>query len=143
MSNTNSVIISGRLTRDPEIRYTPSGTAIAEFTLASSQKFKNNAGETKETTAWVGCSVFGPRAEFAGQYLRKGARANIQGQLVTEEWDDKQTGQKRQKTKVKATHIEPIDWPDKNDQQQQTQAPPPDASRNQAQQTHDNDDVPF
>lgn len=137
-------MLSGRLARDPEMRYTPSGTAIAEFTIACGQKFKNNAGETKESTAWVGCSVFGPRAEFAGQYLRKGLRANIQGQLVTEEWEDKQSGQKRQKTKVKATHIEPIDWPEKNEQQEQYSAPP-DASRNQAQQTatEDDDQVPF
>jgi single-strand DNA-binding protein len=120
MSNTNIVILSGRLERDPELRFTPGGKAIAEFTLASGQKFKNAQGEDKETTAWIGCSVFGPRAEFAGKYLKKGLRTNLQGQLVTEEWEDKQTGQKRSKTKVKVTNIEPIDWPDKAEKQQPT-----------------------
>jgi len=139
MSNINSIVISGRLARDPELKYTPSGTAIAEFTIACGQKWKDQTGADKETTAWIGCNVFGPRAEFASKYLKKGLRANVQGQLVTEEWTDKTSGQKRSKTKVKVMAIEPIDWPDR---QQQTQPAPPDMSRNQTP-TVTMDDVPF
>jgi single-strand DNA-binding protein len=142
MSDINTAIISGRLTFDPELRYTQSGTAIADFTIANGQKYKDSSEQWQERTAFIGCSVFGPMAEFAAKWLRKGNRANVQGQLVTDQWEDKQTGKKKSKTKVKVSQIQPIDWPDKNETQQQ--APPQDALRNQSQSTNDdNDDVPF
>lgn len=144
MSDINTVILSGRLARDPELRYTQSGTAIADFTIANGQKYKDSREQWQERTAFVGCSVFGPTAEFAAKWLRKGARANIQGQIVTDEWQDKETGKNRTKTKVKVTQIQPIDWPDKGEQQQTQTAPPPNANRsNEAAPNDDNDDVPF
>jgi single-strand DNA-binding protein len=139
MSDINTVIISGRLARDPELRYTPGGLAIAELTIVTERKYKDSSGEYKEKASFIGCTVFGPTAEFASKWLRKGNRANVQGELNQEEWTDKETGKKRSKTKVKVSQIQPIDWPDKNETQQQ--APPPDASRNN-QPTND-DDIPF
>lgn len=143
MSDINAVILSGRLVRDPELRYTTGGTAIAEFTIASGRKYKGKQGEIKEETTFAGCSVFGPMADFVGKCLRKGARANVQGILVTESWEDKQTGKNKSRTRVKATQVQPIDWAndDQGERPPQTQQAPPDASRNN--QPQNDDDVPF
>ena len=100
MANFNKVILAGNLTRDPELRYTPKGTAIAKFGLAINRKWSSEGGETKEEVTFVDVDAFGRQAETLGQYVRKGSPILIEGRLRLDTWDDKQTGQKRSKLGV-------------------------------------------
>ena len=95
MASFNKVILMGNLTRDPELRYTPKGTAIAKIGLAVNRVWTNEAGEKKEEVTFVDVEVFGRTAENIGQYMRKGRPILIEGRLKLDQWDDKQTGQKR------------------------------------------------
>src|SRR5882672_2368776 len=100
MANFNKVILAGNLTRDPELRYTPKGTAIAKFGLAINRTWKNEAGETKEEATFVDVDAFGRQAEVIAQYMKKGRPFLVEGRLKLDQWDDKQTGQKRSRLKV-------------------------------------------
>ena len=100
MANFNKVILAGNLTRDPELRYTPKGLAIAKIGLAINRTWKNEAGETKEEATFVDVDAFGRTAENIGQYFKKGSPILIEGRLKLDQWDDKQTGQKRSKLGV-------------------------------------------
>lgn len=100
MANFNKVILAGNLTRDPELRYTPKGTAIARIGLAINRRFAGEDGQTREETTFVDVDAFGKQAETIGQYLRKGRPILIEGRLRLDQWDDKQTGQKRSKLGV-------------------------------------------
>ena len=100
MANYNKVILAGNLTRDPELRYTPKGTAIAKIGLAINRTWKNEAGETKEEVTFIDVDAFGRTAEVIGQYLKKGRPILMEGRLRYETWDDKQTNQKRSKLGV-------------------------------------------
>ena len=100
MANFNKVILMGNLTRDPELRYTPKGTAIAKIGLAINRKWKSESGEMKEETTFVDVNAFGKTAETIGQYLKKGRPILIEGRLRYETWEDKQTKQKRSKLGV-------------------------------------------
>lgn len=100
MANFNKVILAGNLTRDPELRYTPKGTAIAKFGLAVNRVWKNEAGESKEETMFVDLDAFGRQAETLAQYMKKGSPLLVEGRLKLDQWDDKQTGQKRSKLGV-------------------------------------------
>src|SRR5262245_64267719 len=100
MANFNKVILAGNLTRDPELRYTPKGTAIAKLGLAINRTWKNEAGESKEEVTFVDVDAFGRQAEVIAQYLKKGRPILIEGRLRYETWDDKQTNQKRSRLGV-------------------------------------------
>ena len=100
MASFNRVILAGNLTRDPEVRYTPKGTAIAKIGLAVNRTWKNEAGETKEEVTFVDVDAFGRQAEVIGQYFRKGRSILVEGRLKLDQWDDKQTGQKRSRLGV-------------------------------------------
>src|SRR6478672_9991265 len=100
MANYNKVILAGNLTRDPELRYTPKGMAIAKLGLAINRSWKNEAGETKEEVTFVDVDAFGRQAEVIGQYLKKGRPILMEGRLRLDQWDDKQTQQKRSKLGV-------------------------------------------
>jgi single-strand DNA-binding protein len=100
MASFNRVILVGNLTRDPEVRYTPKGTAIAKIGLAVNRTWKNEAGETKEEVTFVDVDAFGRQAEVIGQYFRKGRPILVEGRLKYDQWDDKQTGQKRSRLGV-------------------------------------------
>jgi single-strand DNA-binding protein len=106
MANFNKVILVGNLTRDPELRYTPKGLAIAKFGLAINRVWTNEAGEKKEEVTFVDVDVFGRTAENVGQYMRKGSPILIEGRLRLDQWDDKQTGQKRSKLGVVAETVQ-------------------------------------
>src|SRR5258706_86595 len=95
MANFNKVILAGNLTRDPELRYTPKGLAIAKFGLAINRTWKSETGETKEEVTFVDVDSFGKQAEIIGQYFRKGKPILMEGRLRLDTWDDKQTNQKR------------------------------------------------
>lgn len=101
MPNLNKVMLMGNLTRDPEIKYTPKGLAIADISLAINRYTTNEAtGEKKEETTYVDVTLWGRQAEIAKEYLFKGKPAYIEGRLTLDTWDDKATGQKRSKLKV-------------------------------------------
>jgi single-strand DNA-binding protein len=100
MANLNKVMLIGNLTRDPEVRYTPKGTAVAELGLAVNRIYNAENGEKREETTFVDVTLWGRTAEIAGEYLKKGRPVFIEGRLQLDSWDDKQTGQKRTKLKV-------------------------------------------
>jgi single-strand DNA-binding protein len=106
MASFNKVILVGNLTRDPELRYTPKGTAIAKIGLAVNRVWTNEAGEKKEEVTFVDVDVFGRTAENVGQYMRKGRPILIEGRLRLDQWDDKQTGQKKSKLGVVAEVVQ-------------------------------------
>jgi len=106
MASYNKVILMGNLTRDPELRYTPKGMAIAKLGLAVNRTWKNEAGETKEEVTFVDIDSFGRTAEIVAQYKRKGEAILIEGRLRLDTWDDKQTGQKRSKLGVVAETVQ-------------------------------------
>jgi single-strand DNA-binding protein len=110
MANFNKVILIGNLTRDPELRYTPKGTAIARFGLAVNRTFTNEAGEKKDETTFVDIDAFGRTAEVVGQYLKKGRPVFVEGRLRYDTWDDKQTGQKRSKLGVVLESFQFLDF---------------------------------
>jgi single-strand DNA-binding protein len=106
MANFNKVILVGNLTRDPELRYTPKGTAIAKVGLAINRYWTTETGEKKEEVTFVDVDVFGRTAENIGQYMRKGRPILIEGRLRLDQWDDKQTGQKRSRLGVVAESVQ-------------------------------------
>ncbi len=100
MASLNKVMLIGNLTRDPEVRYTPKGTAVAELGIAVNRRYTAENGEKREETTFVDVTLWGRTAELAGQYLKKGRSVYIEGRLQLDSWDDKQTGQKRTKLRV-------------------------------------------
>ena len=153
MANFNKVILIGNLTRDPELRYTPKGTAIAKIGLAINRTWKTETRETKEEVTFVDIDAFGRQAETLGQYMKKGRPIMIEGQLKLDTWDDKQTNQKRSRLGVVMETFQFLDFnksaegtgaplPPKSRQPQsagsETEPPPPDAAA-----SPEEDDVPF
>jgi single-strand DNA-binding protein len=104
MVSFNKVILLGNLTRDPEVRYTPGGTAVASFAIAVNRRYKQGE-ETKDEVSYIDIVVFGKTAENCGQYLNKGDGILVDGRLQQRRWDDKETGQKRSKVEVVAQTV--------------------------------------
>jgi len=98
--SVNKVILIGNLGKDPELKYTPQGTAVAKFTLATNERYKDKAGQWQERTEWHNLVAWARTAEIAGEYLKKGRTVYIEGSLRTSSWDDKETGQKKFKTEI-------------------------------------------
>jgi len=100
MASYNKVLLLGNCTRDPELKYTPKGTAVAELGLAVNRVYTADNGEKREETTFVDVTFWGRQAEIVGEYLKKGRPVFIEGRLQLDTWDDKQTGAKRSKLKV-------------------------------------------
>jgi single-strand DNA-binding protein len=100
MANYNRVILAGNLTRDPELRYTPKGSAIADLGMAINRTWKSETGEMKEEVTFVDVVAYGRTAEVISQYLKKGRPLLVEGRLRLETWEDKQTNQKKSKLRV-------------------------------------------
>jgi single-strand DNA-binding protein len=100
MASFNKVILAGNLTRDPELRYLPKGTAVAAFSLAVNRTWKTESGESKEEVNFIDVEAFGRQAEVIAQYMRKGRPLLVEGRLKQDSWEDKTTHQKRNKLKV-------------------------------------------
>jgi single-strand DNA-binding protein len=100
MANFNKVILAGNLTRDPELRYTPKGTAVARITLAVNRTWKSEGGDNKEEVSFVDVDVWGRQAEVISQYMKKGRPLLVEGRLKQDTWEDKNTKQKQSKLKV-------------------------------------------
>jgi single-strand DNA-binding protein len=153
MASFNKVILAGNLTRDPELRYTPKGTAIAKIGLAVNRVWTNEAGEKKEEVTFVDVDIFGRTAENVGQYMRKGRPILIEGRLKLDQWDDKQTGQKKSKLGVVAETVQFLGSPGGGEgggsappaprpsRPSPSSAPAPEPVEGDG--PHDSDDVPF
>lgn len=100
MANFNKVILAGNLTRDPELRYTPKGTAVARITLAVNRTYTGEDGQKKEEVSFVDVDVWGRQAEVIAQYMKKGRPLLVEGRLKQDTWEDKNTKQKQSKLKV-------------------------------------------
>ncbi len=100
MANFNKVILAGNLTRDPELKYTPKGTAVASFGLAVNRRWKTETGETRDEATFVDIEAFGRQAEVVSQYMKKGRPFLVEGRLKLDQWEDKNTHQKQSKLKV-------------------------------------------
>ena len=96
----NKVILLGNLGKDPEVKYTQGGMAVARFSLATTERAKDKEGNWQDKTEWHNLVAFGRTAEVAGEYLKKGRTVYIEGALRSSSWDDKETGQKKYKTEV-------------------------------------------
>jgi single-strand DNA-binding protein len=152
MASFNKVILVGNLTRDPELRYTPKGTAIAKLGLAVNRVWTNESGEKKEEVTFVDVDVFGRTAENVGQYMRKGRPILVEGRLRLEQWDDKQTGQKRSRLGVVAETVQFLGSPNGASEggapapraaRPPAAAPAPAAESAEGDAPPESDDVPF
>ena len=155
MANFNKVILAGNLTRDPELRYTPKGTAIAKITVAINRSWKTETGETREEVTFVDVDAFARQAEVIGQYFKKGRPILLEGRLRYETWDDKQTNQKRNKLAVVLESFQFLDS-GRGDSGAPSEAPrarsaavpaaasaAPEAAAEPETVPHEEDDVPF
>lgn len=106
MASFNSVVLMGNLTRDPQLKYLPNQTAVAEFGLAVNDRYKNKAGEMKEDVTFVDIAAFGKQAEHINQYCQKGKQVLVSGRLKYETWEDKSGGGKRSKLSVVADRVQ-------------------------------------
>lgn len=106
MASFNKVMIIGNLTRDPEIKYTPKGTAIADIGLAVNRNYTTEGGEKREEVTFIDVTLWGRVAEIVGEYCKKGRPLFVEGRLQLDTWDDKATGQKRSKLKVVGENIQ-------------------------------------
>jgi single-strand DNA-binding protein len=103
------VMLIGNLGREPEVKYSQQGTAIAQFCVATTERWKDKAGELQEHTEWFAAKTFGRKAEIVGENLHKGSRVYLEGRKRTESWDDKQTGAKHYRDLVYVDRIEFLD----------------------------------
>jgi single-strand DNA-binding protein len=100
MKSVNKVILVGNLGKDPELKYTPSGTAVAKFSIATSYRYKDKTEQWQDQTEWHNIVAWARLAEIAGEYLKKGSKVYVEGRLQTRSWDDKNTNQKRYMTEI-------------------------------------------
>lgn len=111
MASVNKVLLLGNLGRDPEVRFTQGGIPVANFTMATTDRWSDPSGEKKEKTEWHRIVVWGKQAEIAGEYLRKGRPVFVEGSLQTREWTDRE-GNKRYTTEVRAQRLQLLGRPD-------------------------------
>ncbi|HVG30331.1 MAG TPA: single-stranded DNA-binding protein [Pyrinomonadaceae bacterium] len=141
----NKIILVGNLGRDPELRYTPQGTPVCSFTLATNEKRKDRSGEVQDLTTWFRITLWGRQAESASQYLTKGRPVYIEGRLRVEEWTDRD-GRQRYTLEVNATDMQFIGGKtdDSSSRSQRSDAGQPEEHGSVRQNTNDNDDdIPF
>jgi len=100
MPNLNKVQLMGNITRDPEVRYTPKGTAVTDISLAINRSFNSDDGERREETTFVDITFWGRQAEVIGEYMKKGRPIYVEGRLQLDSWEDKTSGQQRSRLKV-------------------------------------------
>lgn len=157
----NKIIIVGNLGRDPELRYTPQGSAVCNFSMATNEKRRDKSGDLQDITTWFRVTLWNKQAETASKYLQKGSQVYIEGRLKLDEWTDRD-GNTRQTLDVTATDMQFIsggrgddfgdsgddsgsynDFSDSGDDSSDTRPRGGGGGGNQAQQTPDDDDIPF
>lgn len=146
--SVNKVILIGNLGRDPEVRYTPNGTAVAQLNIATTEVWKDKqSGENQERTEWHRIVLYARLGEIAGEYLRKGSKVFIEGRLQTRKWQDKDTGQDRYMTEIIADSLQMLDskgtgGSSNNSPQPSAQKEPPMPAHAEPVEAFD-DDIPF
>ena len=125
MASLNKVLLIGNLTQDPEVRRTTSGTAVSTLRMAVNESFQNKNGEKVERTVFLDVDVWDRQAETCQQYLSKGSPVCIEGRLQMDSWDDKETGQKRTRLKVRAERVQFLSGPRRDGAVRDTPAAPP------------------
>jgi len=153
MANLNKVMLIGNLTRDPELRHTPSGKVVSELGLAINRTWSNDQGQKQEETTFVDVSVWGRQAEVIQQYVTKGSPIYIEGRLQLDTWDDKTTGQKRSKMRVVCENFQFIgskggqagggNSPQSSRSSEPSSGPPQGASAAPVDDFQEEDDIPF
>jgi single-strand DNA-binding protein len=146
MASFNKVILMGNLTRDPELRYTPKGTAVAKLGLAVNRSWRNADGQQQDETTFVDVDAFGKQAETLGQYMQKGRPILIEGRLKLDQWEDKNTGQNRSKLGVILEKFSFVGGGSQNGgttSPPQATAPPPTSEVPPFDDGPSDDDVPF
>lgn len=142
MASFNKIIIVGYLGRDPELRYTPNGTAVCEFSVATTEKRKDQGGDQIEMTTWFRVSVWGKQGEIANQYLTKGKLVYVEGRLRQEEYNDRD-GNKRTALRVHANDIQFLGSRGDDSAPAPAAKPAPASSPQTAQNSPDDDEIPF
>lgn len=159
MASLNKVLLIGNLGKDPEIRYMPSGEAVANFSIATTESWKDKQGQKVEKTEWHNIVMYRKLAEIAGQYLKKGSSVYLEGRIQTEKWQDKQTGADRYTTKIIADEMKmlgskagggPVDYdqsPAQSESPRAGSSAPAPAAKPSASRNFDDsgfeDDIPF
>lgn len=122
MKGVNKAILVGALGNDPEIRYMPNGNAVANFSIATNETWKDKqTGQQKEKTEWHNIVIFGKLAEICGEYLRKGSSVYLEGKITTEKYQDKSTGQDRYSTKIVCNEMQMLGGKQQGQQNQPQQ----------------------
>jgi len=132
MASVNKAILLGNLGKDPELRYTPGGQPVANFSLATTERFTDKSGQAQKRTEWHNIVVWGKQAELANQYLKKGRSLYLEGRITTRSWDDRD-GNKRYKTEIVANVLQflggpPAQSPSAEGDAGATAAPAPESS---------------
>ena len=109
MASLNKVLLMGNLTRNPEIRYTPGGSAVCEFGMAINRRFMQANGQEKDETCFVDITVWGKQAESTSRFLQKGSSVFVEGRLVYDQWTEKETGNKRSRLRIYAERVQFLD----------------------------------
>lgn len=134
----NRVQLAGRLTRDPELTYTPNNMAVCKFGIASTRYYRTKDGERREETVFVDCVAWGKTAEIVAEHVRKGAPVIVEGNLRLNEWQDKTTGETRRKLEITVDRVHQLEWAD--DGQKASTAKP---TTQPAAPAETEDDIPF
>lgn len=143
MNGINKAIIVGTLGRDPEIRYTQNGSAVASLSIATSETWKDKqTGQKQERTEWHRVSAFGKLAEIMGEYLKKGSQVYIEGKIQTRKWQD-QNGQDRYTTEIIANEMQMLGGNRQNDSGPQPQSQPQQSAQQGGNFDDFDDDIPF
>jgi single-strand DNA-binding protein len=120
----NKVILVGNVGKDPEVKYTPSGTPVAKFSLATNEKYKDRSDEWQERVEWHNVVAWQRLAEIVGEYVNKGSKLYIEGKLHTSSWEDKQSGEKRHRTEIVALDLVLLDPAPNNSEQDRSEGRP-------------------
>ena len=125
MASLNKVLLMGNLTRDPQLRYTTSGLAVCELGLAMNRRYKTAQGEDREETCFVDVEVWAKQAEACGNNLHKGSPVLVEGRLKLDQWEDRQTGQRRSRLRVRADRVQFLGAPRQREEEGSSGPPPP------------------
>lgn len=138
----NKVFLIGRLGQDPEMRYTPSGTAVTDFPMATDRRYKDREGNLQKETTWHDIVCWGKTAEFVAEYLQKGRLVFVEGEIRRDTWEDR-NGQKRVNVKINARNIQLLEWGEKNTRSGSSAKPVASAEEPNEDFGDTEDDVPF
>ena len=139
----NKVILVGNLGRDPEVRSLPSGQPVANFTVATSRRWKDKEGNRQDHTEWHNVVCFGRSAEIAGQYLTKGKQVYVEGRLQTRSWEDRQSGEKRYRTEIICDNFQMLGSRGGASAEHDSSGPEPAEPQAVGAPAADDDDIPF